>query len=342
MKIAISWNELPKYVAYPLKIIIKKNPKIKIISIRSKLPIKNLEKIINKKIYWIKNHKLKWRDLGLKIPDIYFQAGWYKKSFSSLGKEVKNNGGKVVLLSDNSFKNNLRQKIGSIIYKIKYLNFFDAVWVPGRLGVRLMKFFGVPNQEIFQGLYCSNQHIFKKGKTISKRQKNFLFVGNLVKKKGVAELVSSFKFFLNSNSDWKLIIVGNGPLKKIIPKHKNIKYLSFKTPEEIAKLMQRSRFLVLPTHIDQWPLVINEATLCGCGLIISDVVGNIPEFSNSKNTILCKASSKESLLASFKKASALSEKKLDIMYNESLRLSSKYVINNWVKNYYNIIKFLKD
>ena len=89
-----------------------------------------------------------------------------------------------------------------------------------------MKFFGVPNQEIFQGLYCSNQHIFKKGKTISKRQKNFLFVGNLVKKKGVAELVSSFKFFLNSNSDWKLIIVGNGPLKKIIPKHENIEYFN--------------------------------------------------------------------------------------------------------------------
>ena len=342
MKVVISWNELPKYVAYPLKEIIKKNPKIKIVSIKSKLPIRNLEKIINKKIYWIKDRKLKWSDMGLKIPDIYFQAGWYKKSFSSLGKEVKSNGGKIALISDNSFKNNLRQKIGSIIYRIKYLNYFDAVWVPGRLGVKLMKFFGVPKHKIFQGLYCSNQNIFKKGKTIHKRQKNFLFVGNLVKKKGVAELVNSFKLFLNSNSDWRLTIVGEGPLKSIIPKHKSIKYLGFKTPEEIAKLMQRSRFLVLPTHIDQWPLVINEATLCGCGLIITDVVGNIPEFSNSKNTLLCKVSSEDSLLASFKKASKLSDKKLDKMYNESLRLSSKYVIKNWVKNCQNIIKYLSN
>lgn len=340
MKITISWNELPKYAAYPLREIIKKNPDIEIVSIKSKLPIRNLEKIINKKIHWVKDCRLKWSDLGLTIPDIYFQAGWYKKSFLSLGREVKNNGGKIVLLSDNSYKNNFRQKIGSIIYKIKYLNYFDAVWVPGRLGVKLMKFFGVPKQEIFEGLYCSNENIFKKGIPIRKRKKNFLFVGNLVKEKGIVELLSSFKLFLNSNLDWKLIIVGNGPLKKVIPKHKNIKYLSFKTPKEIAKLMQKSRFLILPTHIDQWPLVINEATLCGCGLIITDAVGNIPELSNNKNSIISKVSSVRSLLFALEKASSLSDLELDKMYEESLKLSSKYVIYNWVKNYQNIIRYL--
>jgi glycosyltransferase involved in cell wall biosynthesis len=214
--------------------------------------------------------------------------------------------------------------------------------VPGYSGAKLMKSFGVPRKKIFQGLYCSNQNIFKKGITISKRQKTFLFVGNLIKSKGVSELLTSFKIFLNYNSDWKLVIVGNGPLKKIILKHKNIEYLSFKKPEEISKLMQKSRFLVLPTHNDQWPLVINEATLCGCGLIITDVVGNIAEFSNSKNSILCKTFSKKSLFASLIKASKLSDKKLNKMYKESLRLSSKYVISNWVKNYQNIIKYLSN
>lgn len=342
MRVVISWNELPKYAAYPISEIIKKNPKIEIVSIKSKLPIKNLDKILNKKIYWIKDHKLKWADIGLKIPDIYFQAGWYKKSFSSLGQEVKNNGGKIVLLSDNSYKNNLRQKIGSVIYKIKYLNYFNATWVPGYLGVKLMKSFGVPKQEIFQGLYCSNQKLFKKGKTISKRQKTFLFVGQLIKGKGLIELLNSFKNFSKINKNWKLIIVGKGPLRKLIPKHNNIKYLGFQKPEEIAKLMQKSRFLVLPTHLDQWPLVVNEATLSGCGLIITDVVGNLPEFSNRKNSIISKVSSEKSLLSSLVKASKLPDVKLEKMYKESLRLSSKYVISNWVKNYYNIINYLKN
>ena len=148
MKIAISWNELPKYAAYPIAEIIKKNPGVEIISIKSKLPIYNLEKILNKKIHWIKNRNLEWRDLNLEIPDIYFQAGWYKKSFSSLGLEVKNSGGKVVLLSDNPYKNNFRQLIGSIIFKFKYQNYFDAAWVPGKLGEKLMKYYGLSKKNI--------------------------------------------------------------------------------------------------------------------------------------------------------------------------------------------------
>lgn len=79
------------------------------------MTIKSLDKIFGKKIYWVNNQHLSWKDLGLKIPDIYFKDGWYKKSLSSLGREVKNNGGKIVLLSDNTYKGNLRQMIGSIV-----------------------------------------------------------------------------------------------------------------------------------------------------------------------------------------------------------------------------------
>jgi glycosyltransferase involved in cell wall biosynthesis len=342
MKIAISWNELPKYAAYPIAEIIKKNPEVEIISIKSKLPIYNLEKILKKKIHWVKNKNLKWKHLNLEIPDIYFQAGWYKKSFSSLGLEVKNNGGKVVLLSDNPYKNNFRQLIGSIIFKFKYKNYFDAVWVPGKLGEELMKYYGLLKKKIFQGLYCSNKNIFKKGIKISKRPKTFLFVGNLIKEKGFTELLISFKFFLKTNKDWKLIIVGNGLLRKTIPKHPNIEYFSFKKPEEIAKLMQQSRFLVLPSYSDHWPLVINEATLCGCGLIVSNVIGNIPELSNNRNSIICKIASEKSLTAAIEKASMLSDAKFDKMFNESLKLSSKFTISNWVKNYQDIINSLKN
>lgn len=338
MKIAISWNELPKYAAYPLAEIIKKNPALEIISIKSKLPIDNLEKILNKKIHWVENEYLKWDDLNLEVPQIYFQAGWYKKSFSSLGKEVKKNGGKVVLLSDNSYKNNFRQLIGSIFYKLKYLKYFDAVWVPGASGEKLMRFYGVPQEQIFQGLYCSNEKIFKKGVKISKRPKTFLFVGKLIKEKGFQELVNAFKIFLKKNQNWKLTIVGNGPLKEIIPKHDCIEYFNFKNPEEIAIFMKKSRFLVLPSHSDHWPLVVNEGTLCGCGLILSSVVGNIPELSNNKNSIIFKSNSSESLLRAIEKSIELSETDLDNMYQNSINLSSNYCINDWVVKFQSIIR----
>lgn len=340
MNIVFSWNELPKYAAYPLRKIIKENPNVEVVSMRSHLPIKNLDKIIKKKIHWVKNQNLRWKDLGIDVPEIYFQAGWYKKSFSSLGNEVKKNGGKVILLSDNTYKGNFRQKIGSIIFRLKYLRYFDAVWVPGYSGEKLMKFYGVSKKNIFQGLYSSNEEIYRKGLTISKRPKTFLYVGRLFKNKGFKELLNSFKSFVIKNSEWKLIIVGNGPLKNLIPKHNNIKYFSFKKPEEIANLMRKSRFLVLPSYKDHWPLVVNEATLCGCGLILSDIIGNIPELSNKKNSLLCKTGSTTTLIKSLQEASTLSDKKLDLMFKESLKLGSKFTISNWKKNYYKIINNL--
>ena len=340
MRIVFSWNHLPKYAAYPLREIVKDNPEIEIVSIKSHLPIKGLDKIIGKKIHWVKDQRLSWKDLGLKIPDIYFQAGWYKKSLSNLGKEVKNNGGKIILLSDNPYKGNLRQLIGSIVYRIKYLKFFDAAWVPGNLGLKLMTSYGLLKKDIFQNLYVSNERIYKKGLTIAKRPRTFLFVGQLIRGKGLLELLNSFKIFLANNKNWKLIIVGNGPLKKIIPKHPNIKYYSFKKPEEISKLMRKSRFLILPTYSDHWPLVVNEATLCGCGLIISNIVGNRPELSNKKNSFLCDVASTSTLTKCLQEASVLSDRKLDIMFRESIKLGSKFTISNWVNSYYKIINNL--
>ena len=304
------------------------------------MPIKGLDKTIGKKIHWIKDQHLSWKDLGLEIPDIYFQAGWYKKSLSSLGKEVKNNGGKVILLSDNPYKGNLRQLIGSIVYRIKYLRFFDATWVPGNLGTKLMTSYGVLKKNIFQNLYVSNEKIFKKGLTITKRPQTFLFVGQLIREKGLLELLDSFRIFSANNKSWKLIIVGNGPLKKLIPKQHNIKYYSFKKPEEISKLMRKSRFLVLPTYSDHWPLVVSEATLCGCGLIITNIVGNRPELANKKNSILCKVASTSTLTKCLQEASELPDRKLDIIFRESIKLGSKFTISNWVKSYYKIINNL--
>ena len=48
-----------------------------------------------------------------------------------------------------------------------------------------------------------------------------------IRKKGFVDLIDGYKLFSIKNPDWKLIIVGNGPLRNLIPKIKSIKYLNF-------------------------------------------------------------------------------------------------------------------
>ena len=88
--------------------------------------------------------------------------------------------------------------------------------------------------------------------------------------------------------------------------------------------MRNSRFLVLPSFMDHWPLVVSEASLSGCGLILSNKVGNAPEFVTAKNGFSFNPKSDTELYDCLVKASLLSNKKLDEVYKESLRLGSIY------------------
>ena len=97
----------------------------------------------------------------------------------------------------------------------------------------------------------------------------------------------------------------------------------------------------MPSHSDHWPLVVNEA-LCGCGLILSSIIGNIPELSNDKNSIIFNVGSSNSLLRALQRSVKLSDSSLKLMFDNSIKLSSKYGINDWVTQYNKIIRVLQN
>ena len=144
MRIAISWSGMPVYAAKLIKEGLKNNDNsITLLTTNIQVSIEITQEITNRKIHIISPEKnIKWSDLGLETPEIYFQAGWFIKSFNQLGLQVKRNGGKVVVLSDNCWKNNLRQYLGYFKFNLLYRNRFDAAWVPGKSGQRFMKFLG--------------------------------------------------------------------------------------------------------------------------------------------------------------------------------------------------------
>jgi len=93
-----------------------------------------------------------------------------------------------------------------------------------------------------------------------------LFVGRLVEKKGVdvlAELIerTPSHFFL---------IVGDGPLRTLIPKEAaNLALFPEVAPEQMAKFYQASDVFVLPSHGEGLPLSVQEAMASGLPVIVS-------------------------------------------------------------------------
>lgn len=104
------------------------------------------------------------------------------------------------------------------------------------------------------------------------KNKNLLYVGSLIKRKGVDLLLGALS---NLDSNYRLTIVGEGPEKENLIKQAkrlniadNIEFVGFKEGEELKKYYKKSDIFILPTREDCFGLVLLEA-ICSSLVVIS-------------------------------------------------------------------------
>src|SRR3989344_309695 len=103
---------------------------------------------------------------------------------------------------------------------------------------------------------------------------DLIFVGRLVKNKGVDLFLETVK-----RLNVRAVIVGDGPLKNSLKsKVKSLKlednvifYGWAKDSEEVAKLLNQSKILVMPSYNEGGPRVIVEAMACGLPTLVTPV-----------------------------------------------------------------------
>ena len=121
---------------------------------------------------------------------------------------------------------------------------------------------------------------------IGKNKIVFLYVGRLVAQKGIGDLISVFNKIENENSI--LLIVGDGPLRhqveNTIKINKKIRYVGRLSGKELIKIYCIADTLVLPSHLEPWGLVVNEAMATGLPVIVSDQVGCVEDLVSHQVT----------------------------------------------------------
>ena len=162
-----------------------------------------------------------------------------------------------------------------------------------------------------------------------------LFVGQLIKHKGVFELIHAFKNIIEINrTNLKLDIVGNGAEKRnlelLIQKYNLQEHISIfsinSDTEKLANLYAKADIFCLPTYTEGFPRVIYEAMHFSLP-IITTKVGQIPSLIvDGQNGVFCKPGSIDSLTI----------KLLELIDSKSNRLLLGYNANNTLK------PFLKD
>ena len=115
---------------------------------------------------------------------------------------------------------------------------------------------------------------------IHKNDRVLLFVGSLIKEKGIDELLTAFKEIKNKHNKVKLLIVGDGPKKRDIENSSDI-ILAGKIPHsKLPFYYNASDIFVFPTHKEGLPNVVLEA-LASELPVVTTYVGGIPEVVKS-------------------------------------------------------------
>ena len=182
----------------------------------------------------------------------------------------------------------------------------------------------------------ARQHAATRRNELGLPERYFLFVGRLVREKGVFELLSAYaKLDSAIREQVALVSVGDGaervPLEALASKISpgRIKFAGFAQRELLHSYYGLAEVLILPTYTDTWGLVVNEAMACGLPVIVSNVAGCAADLViENWNGLLTPPKNASSLAAAMEKIARQPELRNGMGANSSLHIS-EYSPQSW-------------
>ncbi len=161
--------------------------------------------------------------------------------------------------------------VNDAVFKIFLKKFDRIICISNYIKKRLMKY-GIEEDKlavIYNGIDTNGEW--------HEKEDYMLFVGRLVKTKGIDFLIKALKIA----GEIEVRIAGKGPMmkkwKRMAARYKvNVKFLGWVDEKEKTKLMKKSRAFILPSRYESFGIVLLEAMKHGCPVIARNV-GGVPE-----------------------------------------------------------------
>ena len=207
-------------------------------------------------------------------PDHLIIGGYgYTQSWVSLFY-VSLFGAKTTLWTGASERSSLSKNIFYFYIKSFFIKYFDNAIVYGTKAFFYLRKLGF-KKKIILTKNISDIEFFKK-RNIKKnkysKKPTFIYCGRLVKHKGIEYLLKTFQRF--DKSKYKLIIVGDGPLKTIVnskinSRKVNATYLGQLNQYDLAEILNKTDYFISPSFNDPFSRILSEAIASGCFCISS-------------------------------------------------------------------------
>lgn len=194
----------------------------------------------------------------------------------------------------------------------------------------------------------ADRHMAKQHHNLTTNKKIILFVGNLIKIKGIYILIEAFKVLCSKIPDLLLIIIGKGEekqaLEHLVNKYglNNVKFLDWLPQPQLSSFYNAADMFVLPSFVEGHSVALLEAMASGLPIVASNVGGNKESVEDGVNGFLFERGNVKDLLE--KMAIILSDQELSkkmsaksyAIYSE--RFSMKMQLKNYLKLYSSLIE----
>lgn len=264
-------------------------------------------------------------------PNLIICSGWNHKKYNGVidlfHKKIK-----CILTMDNQWLGKPKQYFGLLYSRLFIVKKYNKIWVPGEPQIEYALKLGFKKKNILTGWYVANEDKFRLDLQRNKVIQRFVFVGRYVDYKGILDLYKAFvKLVDEVPNQWMLNCIGTGPLLNNFPNHSQIKHLGFMQPNELQNFAKEGGVFILPSHFEPWGLVVQEFALAGFPLLVSDKVGSASQFVNSKNGVIFKSNSADSLYDALKTIILKKERELIAMSHASQKIGLTVSYENWIK-----------
>lgn len=315
--IIFAWKGFPQYAARCVGAFVKATTEeVVVVATRPRVPVEGMEKAAGCPVEWIEESlsapaaRLKFEGLGfeglrfegLRVEGLKFDgetvlvvSGWSVPAFNVLRDRVRAGGGRVYCMNDANYlslsdcsvfrKFDLvslaKQWARGVLFRVKYRKPFDGFLVPGKSGRQLLQFYGVPDEKIAEGMYSADESLFDPTLVdAAKKEKRIVYVGQYIDRKNVLAVCRAFEASGIAAQGWSLEMYGSGPMKDQIPYAQ-----PFVQPEYLPEIYRRAKAFILASKEEHWGLVVHEAALSGCYLMLSNRVGAADDLLGGENGV---------------------------------------------------------
>lgn len=234
-------------------------------------------------------------------PHVVVLAGYNHRPMRVAARWARLAGVPVVMMGDSTEPDFKRWRWWEMLKRMWFRRYVDAAFVAGKASREYFVKLGVPRDRIWDCYDVVDNEFFRRAsdalradEPVRRRQEAglpehyFLFVGRFAPEKNLPFLLRAYARYRGLHPDgWRLVMVGDGLQREELLRIARTEGLNdlvwpgFKQSGELPLYYAFADCLILPSVLEPWGLVVNEAMASGLPVIVSCRCGSAADLVRS-------------------------------------------------------------